>query len=112
VKRQHRILAKYFAKYADSNNLKKGSAHKVVDILRCTFGFGNVESVYKAVVETVEFFRRKNKVTLDKNPETMSISLSGPDCVFMKDRFFKPALANGYRDINLTVKIPGTSLWG
>merc|ERR1711964_200852 len=72
VKKSNRIIAKYFAKYA---TVEKGpEAHKIVDILRCTFGFGNIESIYKAVIDTVKFFRKKNGVILDENSKTKRIS--------------------------------------
>lgn len=92
VKKVARVTQKFFYKY-DCH------ARDIVDILRCSFVFDRVEHVYYALYLSIDFFR-------SKHPSGTPITR----VAWMKDRIYRP-LKNGYRDVILQIRIPGTEIW-
>merc|ERR1712093_757218 len=95
IKGKARIIQKFFYKYLQD-------ATKIVDILRCTYVFDNVKDLYCGLFIAIKHFDAANR---KKN-----LGFNYSDCVWIKDRFNSP-LTNGYRDIILTVRIPGSGIW-
>jgi len=95
VKGIPRVIQKFFYKYGQD-------ATKIVDIVRCSFVFDTVKQLYCGLDMAIRHFVAANK---KKNPK-----LTVTDCVWIKDRFKNP-VANGYRDIILMTRVPGTQLW-
>jgi len=95
VKGIARIIQKFFYKYGSD-------ATKIVDIIRCSFVFDCIKELYCGLDMAIDHFVECNR---QKNPK-----LTIKDCVWLKDRFKNP-LKNGYRDIILQVRVPGTDIW-
>merc|ERR1712093_537708 len=95
IKKAPRIIQKFFYKYLQN-------ATKIVDILRCTYVFDDVKDLYCGLFIAIEYFYAANR---EKNRDCKY-----SDCVWIKDRFNSP-LKNGYRDIILMVRIPGSGIW-
>merc|ERR1712098_664564 len=91
VKGLPRVVQKFFYKY-------QLDARKVVDVIRASFVFDDILSLYQGLYLAIEFFKGHDDDGDVKNS------------MWMKDRFNEP-LANEYRDVILQVKVPGTGIW-
>jgi len=94
-KKMPRVIQKFFYKY-------KQDATKIVDIIRCSFIFSSVKELYIGLDRAIAHFVGANR---SKTP-----GMAVTDCVWIKDRFNTPS-ANGYRDIILMIRMPGTNHW-
>jgi len=90
VKGLPRVIQKFFYKYQ-----LDGTA--IVDIIRATFVFSDVTSLYQGLYLAIQFFSQKNGGDIESS-------------LWLKDRFVKP-VSNEYRDIILQVKVPGSDIW-
>jgi len=99
LKGMGRVLQKYFLKKSYQLHAKH-----VVDILRCSYVFKDIETLYNTLSKIIPYVRVCNSGVTD--------------CVWVKDRFHpNNRIRHGYRDLILMIKIPdhdvcGNSVWG